>query len=70
MCSHSTRSSDIGSTGVAGVGASLRACSNAARISSASAGPGAYPSNPAPNFGQVTVVGDPRLVQLAIRFRY
>jgi len=33
-------------------------------------GTGAYPSNPAPNYGQVTVVGDPRAIQLGFRFRY
>ena len=33
-------------------------------------GTGAYPTNPAPNFGQVTVVGEPRSVQLGFRFRY
>jgi hypothetical protein len=33
-------------------------------------GTGAYPTNPAPNFGQVLVVGDPRGVQLGVRVRY
>jgi hypothetical protein len=33
-------------------------------------GSGAYPTNPAPNFGQVLVVGDPRGVQLGVRVRY
>jgi hypothetical protein len=33
-------------------------------------GTGAYPTNPAPNFGQVTVVGDPRSLQFGLRFRY
>lgn len=33
-------------------------------------GTGTYPSNPAPNFNQVTVVGDPRSMQLGVRFRY
>jgi hypothetical protein len=33
-------------------------------------GSGAYPTNPAANFGQVTVVGEPRSVQLGFRFRY
>jgi len=33
-------------------------------------GAGAYPANPAPNFGQVTVVGDPREAQLGIRVRF
>ena len=33
-------------------------------------GPGSYPSNPLPTFGQVTAVGDPRTVQLSVRFRF
>ena len=33
-------------------------------------GPGAIPSNPLPTFGQVTAVGDPRTVQLALRLRF
>jgi hypothetical protein len=33
-------------------------------------GPGAYPSNPLPSFGQVTAVGDPRSVQLGMRVRF
>jgi hypothetical protein len=33
-------------------------------------GTGAYPTNPAANFGQVTVVGEPRSVQFGLRFRY
>ena len=33
-------------------------------------GPGSYPSNPLPSFGQVTAVGDPRMVQLSVRFRF
>ena len=33
-------------------------------------GPGSYPSNPLPTFGQVTAVGDPRTVQLALRLRF
>jgi hypothetical protein len=33
-------------------------------------GPGAYPTNPAPNFGQVTAVGDPRTWQFALRARF
>jgi outer membrane receptor protein involved in Fe transport len=33
-------------------------------------GAGAYPSNPSPTFGQVTAVGDPRSVQLGLRFRF
>ena len=31
--------------------------------------PGAYPTNPASNFGQVTVVGEPRSVQIGLRLR-
>jgi len=30
-------------------------------------GTGVYPSNPAPNFGQVTVIGDPRTLQFGLR---
>jgi hypothetical protein len=33
-------------------------------------GPGAYPSNPAPNFEQVTAVGDPRSFQFGARLRF
>lgn len=33
-------------------------------------GTGAYPASPALNFGQVTVVGDPRSIQFGLRFRY
>lgn len=33
-------------------------------------GTGAYPTAPASNFGQVTVVGDPRTAQLGIRVRF
>jgi hypothetical protein len=33
-------------------------------------GPGTYPSNPAPTFGQVTSVHDPRVLQLALRIRF
>ena len=33
-------------------------------------GPGAYPTEPAPNFGQVTVVGDPRTIQLGLRVSF
>jgi hypothetical protein len=33
-------------------------------------GPGAYPASPAPTFGQVTAVGDPRTFQLALRLRF
>ncbi|MBZ5556760.1 MAG: TonB-dependent receptor [Acidobacteriia bacterium] len=33
-------------------------------------GAGAYPANPSPAFGQITAVGDPRSVQLGLRFRF
>jgi len=33
-------------------------------------GPGAYPSDPLPMFNQITAVGDPRTVQLAVRLRF
>jgi hypothetical protein len=33
-------------------------------------GTGPYPGNPAANFGQITVVGEPRSVQFGFRFRY
>jgi hypothetical protein len=33
-------------------------------------GPGAYPDNPSPTFGQPTTVGDPRTVQFSIRMRF
>jgi outer membrane receptor for Fe3+-dicitrate len=33
-------------------------------------GTGAYPTNPAANFGQVTIVGDPREAQLGLRVRF
>jgi hypothetical protein len=33
-------------------------------------GSGTYPSSPAPTFNQITAVGDPRTVQLAIRLRF
>ena len=33
-------------------------------------GTGAYPTNPAPNFGNVTVVGDPRTMQFGVRVRF
>jgi len=33
-------------------------------------GPGAYPTNPSPTFGQVTAVGDPRSFQLGARVRF
>lgn len=33
-------------------------------------GSGAYPTNPAPNYGTITVVGDPRSLQFGLRFTY
>lgn len=33
-------------------------------------GAGTYPTNPAPTFNQITAVGDPRTVQLAVRLRF
>jgi len=33
-------------------------------------GAGAYPDNPAPSFGTVTAVGEPRAVQFGLRIRY
>jgi hypothetical protein len=33
-------------------------------------GPGAYPTSPAPTYGQITAVGDPRSVQLGVRFKF
>jgi hypothetical protein len=33
-------------------------------------GPGAYPTNPSPTFGQVTSVGEPRSLQFAVRVRF
>ena len=33
-------------------------------------GPGAYPANPSPAFGQVTAVGDARSLQFAVRVRF
>jgi Carboxypeptidase regulatory-like domain/TonB dependent receptor len=33
-------------------------------------GPGAYPSNPLPSFGQITAVGEPRTWQFALRARF
>ena len=33
-------------------------------------GSGSYPANPLASFGQVTAVGDPRSVQLAVRLRF
>ena len=33
-------------------------------------GPGAYPTNPLPTFGQVTAVGEPRSFQFGARVRF
>jgi outer membrane receptor protein involved in Fe transport len=33
-------------------------------------GAGAYPTNPSPNFGQITAVGEPRSLQVAARLRF
>ena len=33
-------------------------------------GRGAYPTNPAPTFGEVTGVSDPRAIQFALRARF
>ena len=33
-------------------------------------GAGAYPTNPAPNYGNITVVGDPRSLQFGLRISY
>lgn len=33
-------------------------------------GAGAYPTNPVPTFNQITAVGEPRTVQLAVRLRF
>jgi hypothetical protein len=33
-------------------------------------GTGAYPTNPLPDFGKVTAVGDPRSFQLGLRLTY
>jgi hypothetical protein len=33
-------------------------------------GTGAYPANPAPQFGRTTAVADPRSLQLALRFSF
>ena len=33
-------------------------------------GAGTYPTNPSPNFGQVTAVGDPRSLQFGVRLRF
>jgi hypothetical protein len=33
-------------------------------------GPGAYPSSPVSTFNQITAVGDPRTVQLGVRFTF
>jgi len=39
-------------------------------IRNANFGAGAYPANPSPAFGQVTAVGDPRTLQLAVRLMF
>jgi len=33
-------------------------------------GSGAYPTNPLPNFGQITAVGEPRALQFGGRLRF
>jgi hypothetical protein len=33
-------------------------------------GSGTYPTNPAATFNQITAVGDPRSIQLAVRVRF
>ncbi|MBI3491359.1 MAG: hypothetical protein HY047_06200 [Acidobacteria bacterium] len=33
-------------------------------------GAGAYPASPSSTFGQITAVGDPRSLQLGLRFRF
>jgi hypothetical protein len=33
-------------------------------------GAGAYPTNPAANFNQVTAVGDPRTIQFGVRVSF
>ena len=33
-------------------------------------GPGSYPSNPVPSFNTITAVGDPRTLQLGLRFTF
>jgi hypothetical protein len=33
-------------------------------------GPGAYPANPAPTFGQITAVGEGRSLQFGVRTRF
>jgi hypothetical protein len=33
-------------------------------------GAGAYPGSPAPTFNQITAVGDPRTLQVAVRLRF
>jgi hypothetical protein len=33
-------------------------------------GSGAYPTNPAPNYGQITAVGESRSVQFGARVRF
>jgi hypothetical protein len=33
-------------------------------------GPGIYPSNQAPGFGEILAVGEPRAAQLGVRLRF
>jgi hypothetical protein len=33
-------------------------------------GAGAYPTSPSPTFGQITAIGDPRMLQFAIRAKF
>jgi hypothetical protein len=33
-------------------------------------GPGAYPANPLPTFGQITAAGEPRSAQLGLRLQF
>jgi hypothetical protein len=33
-------------------------------------GTGSYPEDPLPSFGQITAMGDPRSVQLAVRLKF
>jgi hypothetical protein len=33
-------------------------------------GAGTYPTNPSSSFGQITAVGEPRTIQLALRLRF
>jgi hypothetical protein len=39
-------------------------------ISNGAFGAGAYPSGPAPTFGQITAVNDPRVLQMALRITF